>query len=63
LVVGEVSIVSGDVHRRNSAAANQSRKTSQSNQAFCAFFYFQTGTKCLSCRQRDLAVVVNFRTL
>jgi hypothetical protein len=31
----------GDFHRLNSAAANESRANSQSNQAICAFFFFK----------------------
>ena len=41
LVVGEVGVVSGDFHRLKSAAANENRKTSQSNQAICALFFFR----------------------
>ena len=41
LVVGEVGIVSGDFHRLNCAAANESRKNSQSNQVICALFFFK----------------------
>src|ERR1019366_5370792 len=36
---------SGDFHRLKSATANESRKKSQSNQVFYAFFFFQTGSK------------------
>ena len=39
LAVGEVGFVRGDFHRLHSAAANQSRQNSQSNQVICAFFY------------------------
>jgi hypothetical protein len=39
--VGEVGVVSGDFHRLKSAAANESRKNSQSNQVICAFFFFK----------------------
>jgi hypothetical protein len=45
LVVGESGFVSGDFHRLKSATANESRKKSQSNQGFYAFFFFQTGSK------------------
>jgi hypothetical protein len=44
LVVGEIGFVSGDFHRLKSATANESRKKSQSNQGFYAFFFFQTGS-------------------
>jgi len=44
MVVGELGVVSGDFHRLNGATAKESRKDSQSNQAFYAFFFFQTGT-------------------
>src|SRR5512135_3437073 len=39
LGVGEIGVVSGDFHRPTGAAANENRKTSQSNQAFCPFIW------------------------
>ena len=39
LGVGEVGVVSGDFHRPTGAAANENRKTSQSNQAFCSLIW------------------------
>src|ERR1019366_7724715 len=55
LVVGEICFVSGDFHRPKSATANESRKKSQSNQVFYAFFFFQTGSelrmKSVLCQQ------------
>jgi hypothetical protein len=50
LVVGESGFVSGDFHRLKSATANESRKKSQSNQGFYAFFFFQTGSKGLATK-------------
>lgn len=41
LVVGEVGVVRGDFHRLKSAAANESRENSPSNQVICAFFFFK----------------------
>jgi hypothetical protein len=34
----------GDFHRLKSAAANENRNNTQSNQVICAFFFFQTGS-------------------
>src|ERR1039457_1930416 len=64
LGVGEVGIVRSDFHRPTGAAANESRKTSQSNQAFCSFiwrscsrkhhrFLFQTYSNVQSAGTRD----------
>ena len=39
LGVGEVGVVGGDFHRPTGAAANESRKTNQSNQAVCSFIW------------------------
>jgi len=39
LGVGEVGLVSSDFHRPTGATANESRKNSQSNQAFCSFIW------------------------
>jgi hypothetical protein len=44
-VVGEICFVSGDFHRLKSATAKESRKKSQSNQVFYAFFFFQTDSQ------------------
>ncbi|MBI5774620.1 MAG: hypothetical protein HZA89_12865, partial [Verrucomicrobia bacterium] len=41
LVVGEGGVVSGDFHRLNSAAANESCEKSPSNQGISAFFFFK----------------------
>lgn len=48
LVVGEVGVVSGDFHRLKSAAANESRENSPSNQAICALFFFKQALRALS---------------
>jgi hypothetical protein len=37
LDLGEAGFVSGDFHHPTGDAANESRKTSQSNQTFCSF--------------------------
>src|SRR5208283_2995904 len=54
LGVGKVGVVSGDFHRPTGAAANESRKTYQSNQAFCLFIW-------CSCFQKHPGVL--FQTL
>jgi hypothetical protein len=38
----------GDFHRLNSAAANESRANSQSNQAICALFFFKQALRMWS---------------
>jgi hypothetical protein len=48
LVVGEIGFVRGDFHRLKSAAANQSRKNSQSNQGICAFFFLKQALRGIS---------------
>jgi hypothetical protein len=45
LSVGEVRVVNSDFHRLKSAAANESRKNSQSIQVFHAFFFFKQPLK------------------
>ena len=64
LGVGEVGVVRSDFHRPTGAAANESCKTRQSNQALCSFiwrpcprkhpgFLFQTCSKRLKTRLKE----------
>jgi len=58
LGVGEIGFVRGDFHRLKSAAANQSRKNSQSNQGIFAVFFFK---QALTLPERALTMVFSLK--
>ena len=58
LGVGEIGFVRGDFHRLKSAAANESRQNSPSNQGICASFFFKQALTVVACFSSWMTVLV-----